>query len=249
VDDSDVVISFSIRKEVCIELWNSWLKSIWFAPSDFMKNSSPPTEFRAVYMPFWLFEVDLSFSYSCTIGISEKLAGKTEFTMITPAFGTLKKHYPDVLISASDSIESGLLDFVAPWKLDQMQRFTLKHTEDTEVRAFTISAENAWQTAKKHLDQRIHAECEKDLRLGRPIDKIRDLNIETMYIQKRVRRLFLPIYCTSCMYKGKDYTFIINGSSAKVYGQRPYSTGKLASLSFTGIGAALGLLTTARLRA
>ncbi len=47
-------------------------------------------------------------------------------------------------------------------------------------------------------------------------------------------------------HSGKTYYFIINGSTAKTFGTRPYSAGKLMSLSFTGIGAAVGLIASAR---
>ena len=91
-------------------------------------------------------------------------------------------------------------------------------------------------------------ECEKEIHLGRPVEKMRDFNLNSMVTQKKVRRLFVPIYTTTCEYRGKIYTFIINGSTAKVYGQRPYSTSKLASISFTGLGAAIGLLTSTKFR-
>jgi hypothetical protein len=247
VDDSDAVIPFTVKKEVCIDLWNSWLKSIWFAPSDFMKKTIP-LEFKAVYMPFWLFELEASVKYNCTVGFSEKLAGKSEFAMIAPAFGSTSRQYDDLTVCASDSLEASLLEFIGPWKLDQIQRITLKHTEHAVVRAFTISVDDAWQIAKKSLDRRLQLECEKELRLARPVEKIRDFSIDTTVIQKRARRLFVPVYATTCEYRGRDYTFVINGTTAKVYGQRPYSTSKLASLSFTGLGAAIGLLTSTRLR-
>jgi len=235
-----------VKKEVCIDLWNTWLKSIWFAPSDFEKNSIL-REFTAMYLPYWLFEVEATSHYNCTVGFTERTIGRMELKMKTPTFGTKTKLYNDVMVCASDSIEAEFLGFVEPWKMDQIQRFTLKHTESTEVMAFTTVSEDAWTKAKSSLDQRTQAECEKELTTGRPADKVRDLTIDTNYVKRRVRRLFVPIYVTTCEYRGKSYMFIINGATAKVYGQRPYSTSKLASLSFTGIGAAIGLITSARM--
>jgi len=205
-------------------------------------------EFTATYMPFWLFEVEVNYWYNCTMGYTDKILGKSHCSIKTPTYGRKTKNFNDVLFCASDCAETKLLELIHPWRIDQLQRFTLQHAENTEVRAFTVTADDAWERVKGSLDQRTQRECEQDLRSGKGSERIGDLMLDITSSRKRARRLFVPVYITTVEYCGSNYLFLINGSTARVHGQRPYSTGKLASLSFTGIGAAIGLITTARLR-
>ena len=55
--ESDCVIPFNVKKAVCTDLFYSWVKELWFAPSDMSKNAILQP-FKMVYVPYWLFEVD-----------------------------------------------------------------------------------------------------------------------------------------------------------------------------------------------
>jgi len=70
---TEFAIPFNITKEVCFELFQSWAKGLWFAPTDFA-NKSRPKEFKAMYLPFWMFEVDVTtrFTWLGTAPISQK---------------------------------------------------------------------------------------------------------------------------------------------------------------------------------
>eukprot|EP01118_Nematostelium_gracile_P016641 TRINITY_DN6945_c0_g1_i3.p1 TRINITY_DN6945_c0_g1~~TRINITY_DN6945_c0_g1_i3.p1 ORF type:complete len:487 (-),score=99.04 TRINITY_DN6945_c0_g1_i3:74-1534(-) len=244
---SDVVIPFNVKKEVCIDLWKTWLRSIWFAPSDFESNCVM-TEFKASYIPYWLFEVEVNSNYRGFTGIHDRIRGRPEFDIQNRVLGNQKQVLSDIMICASDSIETELIRSIEPWKLDQIQRFTLKHSESIDVSPFSVSSVDAWTRVRYGLDQRMHRETEGILKKERPSEKISNLSVDSKYSLQKSRRLFVPVYQASCEYSGRIYKFIVNGATAKVYGQRPYSTTKLASLSFTGLGAAIGLLTSARLR-
>jgi hypothetical protein len=71
-----------------------------------------------------------------------------------------------------------------------------------------------------------------------------DLKISHSFSNRKDRRVFVPIYLIEYSYKGDPYRFWVNGNTAKHTGTRPYSPGKLASLSFTGFSAAVGLISS-----
>ena len=161
--------------------------------------------------------------------------------------GVHNQRYSELLVCASNCAEATLLDMIEPWKVDQIQSFTLKHAEGAEVRAFTMDSDTSWRVkAKQKVDQLNREACRKKLRYHVRPDNVGRMHIDTSFANKKSKRLFVPIYSTTYEYGGRTYRFIVNGSTAKAYGHRPYSTGKLASLSFTSFGAAVGLLTNAR---
>lgn len=239
--ESDSVIPFNVKIEVCTDLFYSWVKELWFAPSDLAKIAVLQ-DFKMIYIPYWLFEVETSSQYIVTY--SDKLLGSNS------EVGVVATKHSDITICASSScMESPLLEYIEPWKVDQMQSFTLKHAEGSEIRPITIDSENAWRSkAKAKVDQLNRDACRKQLRYGnvRP-ESVSKMHLSTTFANRKSKRLFVPVYSCTYEYRGRSFMFIVNGSTAKAYGTRPYSTSKLASMSLTGIGAALGLLSSARL--
>jgi hypothetical protein len=197
-------------------------------------------DFKMVYVPYWLFDVDTNSRYN--ISYADKLFGETKET------GSQQSHFSDLLMCASNCDEAPLLESIEPWKLDQMTSFTLKHAEGAEVKPFTMDADSCWRMkVKAKVEQMCNDACRKKLKFNLRAESISKMHVDTTYSNRKSRRLFVPIYCTTYEYRGKSYLFVINGSTAKAYGHRPYSASKLASLSFTGFGAAVGFLTGTRL--
>ena len=52
-----------------MELFYFWIKELWFAPSD-LESKAVVQEFKVVYIPYWLFEVDVICRYNCMLGIA-----------------------------------------------------------------------------------------------------------------------------------------------------------------------------------
>jgi len=252
-NDSDCVIPFNVKKEACLDLFYYWVKDLWFAPSD-LEKTAVVQEFKAMYIPYWLFDVELQSKYNCMLSFSEKMISPmkpTESTspiittgLSTPVSGIVSSKFSDVTVCAAEIPEAPLIQNFEPWKLDQIQPFTLKYSEGVEVRAFTMDSEKAWKTiAKTKVDNLNKEQCERKLKTSRS-NILTNLVLDTTIQSKKSRRLFVPIYSATFEYHGKTYQFIVNGSTAKVTGSRPYSTSKLASISVTGIGAAIGLISS-----
>lgn len=67
--DVDCVIPFNVKKEACVELFYYWIKELWFAPTDLEKKATLQ-DFKVVYLPYWLFEVEVVSRYNCMLGIA-----------------------------------------------------------------------------------------------------------------------------------------------------------------------------------
>jgi len=274
----DCVIPFNVKKEVCIDLFSVWIRDLWFAPSDLLRKAIV-LDFQALYIPYWLFEVEVISQYNCMVGYSDNLisalpasrirsnSGGSTFGLLglttrlssksesgtsnmhfSPSSGTTSNKFSSVVVCASSSPEASLISDFEPWRLEQIQSFTLKHVEGADVQAFDLDSDKAWQSlAKSKLEELNKELCEKKVKsslLKSASETVSNMTIDSSYIIHKSRRLFVPIYATTYEYQGSTYRFLVNGSTAKVIGQRPYSTSKLASLSVTGIGAAIGIISS-----
>lgn len=245
--DSDCVIPFNVKKEVCQDLFLFWIKDLWFAPSD-LNRRAMLGEVKTLYIPYWLFEVESTSSYNCLVGYSDRLNDVTQsrnLSLWTPTSGAATGKFADIAVCASDAPEVNELAKFEPWKFDQIQPFTLKHVEGVEVLPFSMESDKAWSSVAKLKAEQMNRElCEKALRTNSRSATVSNMVIDSSFVIKKSRRLFVPVYSSTYEYRGITYHVLINGSTAKVLGTRPYSTSKLASLSVTGIGAAIGIITS-----
>lgn len=277
------MIPFNVKKAVCVDLFISWAKDLWFAPYDLQVRA--PSEHVAMSLTCTTEKGDYTriqgclyslfcfrgghhlpvrshasiicssltlpshkHSYNGMVGYAEKFIGGTSpgensGSHWGPALGVTHKKYTEVLVCAANIPYSTLLTNIEPWKMEQAQPFTLQHAFGTEVRAFTMDAEKAWrQFAKPKVEQLAREGCRKKMGLHTRTDTNVSMYVDTTFSNRKGKRLFVPLYVTTFEYAGKSYYFVVNGSTAKLHGQRPYSVTKLSSLSFTGLGAAMGLL-------
>jgi len=216
------VIPFEIKKSKCVDLVRSWFKQLWFAPIDLvMSVILNANSFTCVFIPFWLFEVDADILYSPMSPLA------LSFTEDALPYGKISDSFNDLMICASDTPEAELIRGIGPWDLLQLQKSTLKHTEGVETWPFTTGEETAWQKAQLRLQQIGRDACQKKLNLT-PSDIQNYVKISVNWTNRKAKRLFLPVYVATYNYKGKDYRVVINGSTGKVHGERPYGTGRMS---------------------
>jgi len=246
----DHFVPFQVEKEICTDIFFSWIRELWFAPLDLERKISLQ-EFQQIYVPYWQFEVISVHSN----GDSRFDCSKSIYWCEEPSFRSERRelHGNDIdgnctilacdkksMISRTSAPmsrtmltrgcrscpEASLLNMIDPWKLSNT---TLFNSEDTIFRAGDIDIQTAWRDVRK----KMQSQCSSHEGLT-----------SSSFSCVRSRRIYMPVYSTMFEYQGKQYQFIINGSTAKAHGQRPYSTGKLASLSITGVGAVIGIITS-----
>ena len=70
-------------------------------------------------------------------------------------------------------------------------------------------------------------------------DEQRIDTIQTDYGAETFKHILLPIWTAAYKYNGKSFRFLVNGQTAEVQGERPYSVWKIA---FAVIGVAILVL-------
>jgi len=73
------------------------------------------------------------------------------------------------------------------------------------------------------------------------INGVRNVRLRSVVTRVAAQRVFMPVWMIKYTYGGQNYVVVVNGQNGNIYGDRPYSVGKVASLSITGIGAIVGI--------
>lgn len=186
----DRVIPFRIKKEEFAEKYRERIAGAGFAPKEF-KDPAVTEGIVGCYIPIWLYSCSCSTSVNSSYGVSYRV---TDF----PILGT--------------DIKKETFYSVAPFLYDQSEKFTESCLTGFYASRYSIGAEHAMDFAEKEVKSAcstraaVLAEGDYIPDMSRSKSKISDINM--MYY-------LVPIWFMNVTYKGKDYTFAMNGQTGE----------------------------------
>jgi hypothetical protein len=226
---------------MALEKYRSWLNGLWFAPGDLKKMQNLPDKVKGIYLPFWTFDAQTRSFYRGERGIDRTVTepysvtvnGKSEVRHRTrvetdwyPASGSVEHFFDDVVMVAHTALPDAKLDALQPWNLADIRPFTDDYLRGYVVESYNIGLEDSFSGAKKKMDATIYSLVGADI----GGDRQRIHSIDSEYNDLTFKHLLLPVYVSAYRFKNKSYTFLINGQTGKVVGDRPYSAAKIALL-------------------
>lgn len=144
MEDDDIVVDFAIRRDACLDLFRGWESKLWFAPTD-LKSSSTIRQLKALFLPYWLFEVETSSRYilqalcnsvtefveiycDCSILMFTRYTGMSAVNIGAAKHLTSWSHFAGTNVArhryavcATDCFEHDLVSKIEPWKLDDIR--------------------------------------------------------------------------------------------------------------------------------
>ena len=112
----DGVLPFQVDKNRVGELFRRWLKGRWLAPGE-LKHLYQKDRLQGIYVPYWTFDAKVNARYTAMGGRHRTVTrkgpdGKEERQIVTdwyPTSGNIRHFFDDVLVPASEKMNSGLL--------------------------------------------------------------------------------------------------------------------------------------------
>jgi len=241
LEETSYTLPVNIEKDACMYLFYSWLKTLWFAPSDLMSKMTVQ-EFKLSYIPYWLFELEGHINYTCLVHFGDPLAGNWRRN------GTIEE--TSIAVCAANNPDKELPEEIGSWKIEQIEQFTRAHKEKADsIVSVAIDEDIAWETkAQKELEEKAKKSCTTRLMKENQKMQITQMKVDMKLRKKGKKRLMVPVYCVKYTYNGETFLFFVNGSTTKVCGTRPKCFVKAFSVAALGIGAAIGLLSNANIK-
>lgn len=238
----DAVLPFQIEQSVARKNLKSWVKSLWFAPNDFIEKGADGT-FHGVYMPYFTFDSMTSTQYSgqrgeyyyVTVGTGKNRRQERR-TRWYPASGSFQRFFDDVVILASHGLPRNLIRALEPFPLHLLIPFRHALLAGFTARTYDVELEDSFVLGKERMDAALYSDvCS---RIGGDTQRVS--SIQSHYDAISYKHLLLPLWLMTYRYKGKFYQVVVNAATGEVQGERPYSWVKilLASLvaGILGIG-------------
>jgi DNA-directed RNA polymerase subunit RPC12/RpoP len=250
------LIPFGVDLRGARESFDTWLKGLWFAPSE-LKNLANLGQLVGVYIPYWTYDAMTYTHYSGMRGddyteeetYTERDAqGNTVTRTRTvvktrwyPVSGQVQHFFDDVLVCGSKSLPEHLVQRLEPWGLGDLEPFKAEFLAGLKTERYAIDLEEGLVVAKELMQPTIDQLIRQDIGGNHQTISSKD----TRYMAVTFKHCLLPVWVANYRYREKLYHILVNGRTGKVSGERPYSFWKifgLVSLILIAIGAIIALV-------
>ncbi|GAA2633904.1 hypothetical protein [Paractinoplanes durhamensis] len=229
------VLPFAIDRKALREALRQWASSRWFAPNGLKKVTEAESS-HSTYLPHWTYDARTVSHYRGQRGdhywVTETYTedGQTRTRQVQKtrwrsASGVVARDFDDVLIAGTGRVAPKHLDKLEPWPLPQAEVYRPEYLAGHETLRYDVEPETGLGTAKSRMAPIIEGDCRSDI----GGDEQRVEAVETQYSDVTFKLMLLPVWIACYLHAGKTYNILVNGRTAEVAGERPYSAAKIAA--------------------
>ncbi len=242
------VLPFALDEPTAHNAMNDWLGRLWFAPNGLKQYARKGRKMQGIYVPFWTYDADTASIYSGERGTvyyvtrtvvrnGKRVQQQVPKVRWRPVRGRVARFFDDVLVLGSRSLPIKFTDALAPWDLSALEPYTPEYLAGFRGEAYAVLLEEGFAEARQIMDATIR----RDIRFDIGGDRQRIHSVDTKVRDVTFKHILLPVWLAAYKFRGKTYRFVINGSTGKVQGERPYSAAKIAFAVLAGAVVAGGL--------
>lgn len=234
----DLVIPFKKDKKAAIAGLKKHYEGKKLLPSVF-KNENHIKEIKGVYVPFWLFDADVSANvqYKATKirrwSDSSYKYTETSFFAVNRA-GMVA--FDSVPVDGSTKMDDTLMEAVEPFNIKEAVDFQTAYLAGYLADKYDVTSEQSVLRA----NERIKKSTENAfLSTVNGYDSVTTEFSQINLQNGKAKYALYPVWILNTEWRGKKYTFAMNGQTGKVVGDLPMDKGKYKKWLF-GIAAVAG---------
>ncbi|MCM1127196.1 MAG: TFIIB-type zinc ribbon-containing protein [Lachnospiraceae bacterium] len=224
------VVPFQISDKQAADLFKGWIRRKWFCPK-LAKESAKAKHFKGVYLPFWTFDAMTKSKYQGEFGrdkVKKKPNGETQVeTTWHSVRGNHEEFFDDELICATTNHNQSMLQELEPYNTADNKAYRPEYVAGFAAERYAVGIKEAWQMAKESIKYKLKGSIEKRIIRENNADRVRNLQVDSVFSKLTYKYLLLPVWISSYKYKEKVYQFMVNGQTGKVSGKTPISIPKV----------------------
>ena len=243
------VLPFALDERSARKSMTDWLGGLWFAPNGLKDYARKGRKIQGIYVPYWTFDADTKSNYSGERGTiyyetqtvmrdGKRQQIKVPKTRWRAVSGKVARFFDDVLVLASKSLPKRYTDALEPWDLATLEPYNPEFLAGMRAEGYMVELQDGFAQARHQMERVI----ERDVKFHIGGDRQRVHNVDTDLNDVTFKHILLPIWLAAYKYRVKTYRFVVNGSTGRVQGERPYSAIKITFAVVLGllIAAAIG---------
>lgn len=219
-------IPFKISIKEAKKIYKNNIKSLLLTPSCFQKSKNI-NKIEAIYIPTYIYSLDATgeVSFECDKDSTWKSSGtkykkKDVYKVIRSGNMSLK----DMPIISTTDIDFDTLENVFPYDYNNLSELNNSVLDNYKIYLPNKTKDQLLDDIKSISKREFIREVEKDIKNYNNIKAID--NSINLYNSNR-KYILIPIYLLELNYKGKKYTYLINGLNGTFYGNIPINKKRL----------------------
>ena len=235
----DFVIPFKLDKKAAKEQYQKHISGKFLLPKLF-KQENHIDEIKGVYVPFWLYDSDITASANFDAHIVRTWSdSKYEYTETKnyDVFRGGNMSFNNIPVDGSTVMDDALMESIEPFDFKEAVPFSSAYLAGYFADKYDVDSKQSEARANDRLRQSA-MDVLKGTAEGYTSVNVNDSNSGVQILKGTVKYALYPVWLLTSTYKGKKYTFAMNGQTGKFVGDLPVDTGK-KNLTFAGIFAAV----------
>lgn len=220
----EAILPFAVKRDAAERAVQAWAKSLWFAPNDLRRNITFE-RFTSLYLPWWTFDShtvshyqgEAGHRYTVTVGSGKNRRTETRIRWERRS-GVHERFFDDLPVPGSVFREWG-----DPYRLKEIRPFEPSYMAGHSASHYTRDPQQAWPDAKGRMESAISTDCHR--LIGG--DTQRNVRIATAHRGITYKLVLMPRWQGGFRYKGRTFQISVNGQTAVVKGDRPWSVAKI----------------------
>ncbi len=199
-----------------------------------------------VYVPFWLFDCRGEFEgrYKST---TVRRWSDAHYHYTRTSYFHVERNavgrFRGIPMDASTKMPDALMEALEPFDYSAMEPFDMAYLTGYLADQYDVPAEDCGERIRERISATMEARSRETVR---GYATTVPTHTETRVTDQRQKYVLLPVWMCSTRYRGKVYTFAMNGQTGKLVGDLPVSWARAAAW-FAGIFCGVTALATAAL--
>ena len=120
----------------------------------------------------------------------------------------------------SKRIDDSLMESIEPFDYKGIKPFSMSYLSGCAAEKYDVSKDSA----AMRIEERINKAAEAELRrLTAVYTSLENVRLQVTYRKQQIIYALLPVWFFNYNYKGKDYSFAMNGQTGTMFGELPVS--------------------------
>lgn len=234
----DYVIPFKLDKKAAKDAYHRHLKGKYFMPKVF-KEENHIGEIKGVYVPFWLFDADVSASANFEAHKNRSWRnGDMEYTeheiySVDRAGSQSFEHVP---ADGSKKMDDTLMESIEPFHFADAVPFTTAYLSGYVANRYDVEMEKCIGRAQERMKDSAIRNLESTVQgysyVERKQKSVQIANARYLYV-------LYPVWILNTKWRNKRYIFAMNGQTGKMVGDLPFDKNEFKKYIITR-GVAIG---------
>lgn len=230
------VLGFVVSEQVAREIVGRWQRGLGWFKEPALKHA-PVSQLAGVYLPAYLYGAAAYNNYSVSIGENYTVRRGDRTETRTDWFGLTGQHAAyarDILVTASRGVHNNELDWIEPYDLRALHRYSPAMISGWPSEEPSMSAHECMAWARTEAQR----QAGQLLATFMPGNKYRGLQFSTQLTHESLDQVLVPLWVLAVRWSSEQppVRLLINGQTGRIWGHAPTSRRRVLIAAGVGLG-------------